>query len=280
MAKQKRKTRDKPKRRQTAAKRADRHVLYENSVQDVESEIDFVDAEFRRLVGRRGRYLREDFCGTASASCEWIRRRRDNCATGVDLDAEVLAWARDHNVAGLKPAQRDRLTLVEGDVVDVATAPQDIVLAMNFSYWIFAERLAMRNYFCKIRAALVEDGVFFLDCYGGYEALRVAKERTRREGFTYVWDTASYNPVDGRIVCQIHFNFDDGSRLKKAFVYEWRFWTIPEIRELLHEAGFGEVVIYGQGWDEDEQTGDGKFVPVDSIDPDAGWICYISARAA
>lgn len=43
------------------AERADRHALYESSVQNVESEIDFVDEEFFKLRQRRARYLREDF---------------------------------------------------------------------------------------------------------------------------------------------------------------------------------------------------------------------------
>ena len=87
------------------AELADRHVLYEAAVQCVEAEIDFVDAEFKRLRGRRAQVLREDFCGTANTSCEWVRRRRDNIAVGVDIDADVLAWGREHHVAGLKPAE-------------------------------------------------------------------------------------------------------------------------------------------------------------------------------
>ena len=47
---------------------ADRHLLYEDSVQCAEAELDFVDGEFRRLRGRQGHVLREDFCGTANTS--------------------------------------------------------------------------------------------------------------------------------------------------------------------------------------------------------------------
>ncbi|MEM9374243.1 MAG: class I SAM-dependent methyltransferase, partial [Planctomycetota bacterium] len=38
---------------------ADRHELYQFSVQNVETEIDFVDAEFERLRGRKAELLRE-----------------------------------------------------------------------------------------------------------------------------------------------------------------------------------------------------------------------------
>ncbi len=73
----------------TLASQADKHVLYENSVQCAEAEIDFVDATFKKLRKRRAHLLREDFCGTANSSCEWVRRHADNRAIGVDLDAEV-----------------------------------------------------------------------------------------------------------------------------------------------------------------------------------------------
>ncbi|MGR8918353.1 MAG: class I SAM-dependent methyltransferase [Gammaproteobacteria bacterium] len=267
----------KGRKRATRADSADRHELYETAVQCVEAEIDFVDEEFRRLRGRHARYLREDFCGTANTSCEWVRRRAGNYATGVDIDAEVLEWGRAHHVAALDEDQRGRVALVEDDVMRASTPLQDVVLAMNFSYWFMTERATLRRYFQRVRDALVDDGVFFLDCFGGYDAFRVLKEKTRHKGFTYVWDQAAYNPVNGRMKCHIHFHFPDGSKLKRAFSYEWRLWTLPEIREILDEAGFSGTTVYWQGWDEETDEGSGEFTPVESADADAGWIAYISA---
>ena len=53
------------------ARNADRHELYEAAVQNAEAEIDFVDRQFTKLTGRRAGAMREDFCGTANAACEW-----------------------------------------------------------------------------------------------------------------------------------------------------------------------------------------------------------------
>lgn len=265
-------------RKPTMAERADRHALYEQAVQCVEHEIDFVDVEFKRLRGHRATRLREDFCGTANTSCEWVRRRPGNHAVGVDLDAEVLGWGKAHHVAGLTPAQRRRLTLIEGDVLKTGGEPVQILLAMNFSYWLFRERAQLRDYFKRARANLADDGVFFLDCFGGYESFQVLKEHTEHKRFTYTWEHASYNPINGHFVCYIHFSFPDGSRLKQAFSYAWRLWTLPEIRELLVEAGFSRTTVYWQGWDEKDQTGSGDFTPVEVGEPDAGWICYIAAE--
>ena len=256
------------------SKNADRLVLYESSVQAVDAEIDFVDETFRQIRGRRGRLLREDFCGTGNTSCEWVRRRPDNYATGVDLDGAVMAWGRDRHIAKLKRTQKARVQLLQADVAKVDTPPQDIVLAMNFSYWVFADRASMGDYFANVYASLV----FFLDCYGGYESFQVMKEHTEYDDYTYTWHQARYNPITGAMRCHIHFKFKDGSRLKKAFTYDWRLWTLPEIRELLAEAGFRNVTVYWQGWDDDEEEGNGEFTPVEDAAPDAGWICYISAE--
>ena len=272
---------DKPRRkgkekRRSMAERADKHVLYEKSVQCVESEIDFIDETFRQLRGRKARVLREDFCGTANTSCEWVRRRRRNRAIGVDLDADVLAWGQKHNVAKLKDAA-SRITLVNEDVVEVQTEPVDAVLAMNFSYWIFQQRQLMRAYFQRVRDALTDDGIFFLDAFGGSDAYLEEKEKTKIGRFTYIWDQASFNPVNADCVCHIHFKFPDGSKLRKAFSYTWRLWTVPEIREILEEAGFTRSTVYLQGTDEDGE-GDGEFEPAESGDADAAWIAYIVAE--
>ena len=59
---------------QTMADAADIHELYELSVQNVENEVEFMQATFQSLSGRTAYLYREDFCGTASASCQWVGR--------------------------------------------------------------------------------------------------------------------------------------------------------------------------------------------------------------
>jgi hypothetical protein len=265
----------------TLAAAADRHRLYEQSVQCAEAEVDFIAERFERLRGRPARSLREDFCGTAAVSCEWLRRHPDNRAIGLDLDADVLRWAQVHNAGTLAPAQRGRLELIEADVQSARPPPCDAVIAMNFSYWLIKTRRALSRYFARVREQLDADGVFFLDAYGGYDAFRVITEERPVDdggpGFTYVWEQADYNPITGDLRCHIHFDFPDGSRLERAFSYDWRLWTLPEIRELLAEAGFARVICWWQGWDANEEP-DGLFEPAERADADAGWICYLTAE--
>lgn len=264
------------KNRQTQASRANRHKLYEASVQCVESEIDFVDETFTKLRNRNAVLLREDFCGTANTSCEWVRRRKTNRAVSVDLDPDVLEWGRSHNLVKLDRDQARRITLINDDVMNVNGQLNDIILAMNFSYWIFRQRQEMVDYFRTVYNNLNSDGIFFLDAFGGYEAFQEMEEETDYGKFTYVWDQASYNPITGECTCKIHYKFRDGSKLKNAFVYHWRIWTLPELTEMLTEAGF-KPTVYWEGTDEDGE-GDGIFTPSLVGEADAGWIVYIVAE--
>ncbi len=261
------------------ADQADRHRLYELSVQYAASEIEFVDETYQSIRGHKPELLREDFCGTANVCCEWVRHRKRNRAIGVDLDREVLTWGQDHKLSELTLGQRKRIELIEENVLHVETESPDIISAMNFSYWLFKERKDLKHYFTRVKAALAEDGIFFLDAYGGYDSFReLEEEREVNDGeFTYIWEQERYDPVSGGLICHIHFAFPDGSRLNRAFSYDWRLWTLPEIRDLLEEVGFSKVTIYWQGWDEDGEP-DGIFVPSTTGEADAGWICYISAE--
>jgi hypothetical protein len=92
-----------------------------------------------------------------------------------------------------------------------------------------------------------------------------------------VWDQAEYFPVTGDLLCHIHFRFPDRSRLERAFTYDWRLWTLPELRELLEEAGFRRTTVYWEGTDR-RGNGNGEFLPEAKGEADAGWIVYLVAE--
>ena len=259
------------------ASKADRHRCYEEAVQCVESEIDFVEANYKRIRGKRASVLREDFCGTANTSCEWIRRRKTNKAVGVDLDEEVLGWGQENNVGGLNRHQQDRIELVREDVRSVGRNA-DVVLAMNFSYQIFKDRQGLCDYFRSVLATLNDNGILFIDAFGGYESYRAIKEKTKHKEFAYTWDQHEYDPITNEMLCYIHFSFKDGSKLKRAFSYEWRMYTLPELREILVDAGFKNVTVYWEGTDEETGEGNGEYLPATEGSDDPAWICYISAE--
>jgi len=281
----------------TNAQLADRHDLYQRAVQCVEAEIDFVDRVYSKLRGKKASLLREDFCGTANTSCEWVRRRPGNFAVGVDLHAPTLAWGIKHNLSRLTDEERTRVELRKEDVLRAGGEPPegapakgpgfDAVLAMNFSYWCFKERAQMVAYYAAVHASLKKDGLFFLDIFGGSDSMREVQEPRKiaaRPGggygsppFTYVWDHNHYDPVSGDMRCYIHFRFADGSELKKAFKYEWRLWTIPEIRDILTDAGFSTSTVYWEGTDK-KGKGNGVFKPAKHGEACQSFIAYIVAE--
>jgi hypothetical protein len=265
-------------KRNRLAGQADRHYLYQESVQDIEAEIDFVEETWAELRDRPAELLREDFCGTANTACEWIRRDPQHFAIGVDMDAEVLDWGRLNNLAQLDDKQLSRIELLQENVLETSPELADIVLAMNFSYYLFLVREDLLDYFRCVHAGLMDDGIFFLDAYGGYDAPREIEEERECEGFTYIWEQASFNPIDASMTCHIHFKFPDRSRMDQAFSYYWRLWSLPEITELLTEAGFSEVTVYWEGTDEKTNEGNGIYLPADVGDADPGWVCYIVAQ--
>ncbi|MBM4362243.1 MAG: methyltransferase domain-containing protein [Deltaproteobacteria bacterium] len=257
------------------ARTADRHVLYQLSVQDTEHEARFLDRVYRKVNGRPPRTLREDFCGTALLCAEWVQREGRR-AVGVDLDPAVLAWGKEHNIAPLGDAAR-RVDLREADVRSRVPGRFDVSVALNFSYFVFRDRATLREYFASVRRTLAPDGLFFLDAYGGHESLRPLEEPRRVKGFTYVWDQASIDPIDHSVVNHIHFRFPDGTELRRAFTYEWRLWSLPEIRELLAEAGFSSSEVYWEDGD-DDGNGTGVFRPRKRVAQEAAWVAYIVAR--
>jgi len=274
-----------PARGRAAAAVPDRHALYEAAVQSVDYDLDHVERLFRRLRGRPARALREDFCGTAGLACAWVQRGPAYRAFGVDLDPEPLAWARTHRLAHMN-AGTDRVTLVQGDVLHARLPKADVTLAYNFSYWVFHTRPALLAYFRAAYKGLRRDGLLLLEMFGGTEAMTELVESRRIAGrsgpdgvplptFRYVWEQERFDPVTHGLRCAIHFRLAGGRELKRAFRYDWRLWTLPEVRELLVEAGFRDALVYTQGWDDAAGELDGVYRRRASFTNQESWLAIV-----
>ena len=114
-----------------------------------------------------------------------------------------------------------------------------------------------------------------LDIEGGWESFQEKEERTEHDEFTYVWDQEEFDAITHLARCTISFEFEDESELKRAFIYNWRIWTLPEVREVLIEAGFSRADVYMEGWDPEEEEGDGIFTRTESEENCESWISYI-----
>jgi hypothetical protein len=259
------------------AQRADLFRLYEATVQDVDGDCALVERMFRRRYGRYPQVLREDFCGSSAMACAWVQRHPENRAFGIDLDPVPLRWAQEHHVAELDADAAARVQLLRGDVRDVETVPADVSVAFNFSYFVFKTRGELLGYFEKTRARLRREGLFVIDLYGGADSQRTMMETRDHGDYEYVWDQDLFDPITHRVVNHIHFNFKDGSGIEKAFSYDWRLWSLPELRDVLEDAGFSQVQAYWERTDRTSNEGNGVYYPAHRAKDDPAWVAYVAA---
>ena len=195
----------------------------------------------------------------------------------MDLDPDPLDWGRRHNLDKLRPEQASRISLLQEDVRTARTPKVDVLVAFNFSFFLFKQRAALLDYFRHCYAHVKNDGIFVIDAYGGPESMEKRKERRRVGNFTYVWDQHSYDPITHDASCHIHFEFRDGSKIERAWTYHWRLWTIAELRELLVEAGFASATVYWEGTEAATNEPNGIFRPRKRAEGDPAWVAYLVA---
>ena len=274
MAKKKKKPKQSGK---TMAEKADRFDLYQRSVQEPDAEVKFFRRAYRDAYDRLPRVLREDFSGTSAVSCRWVKGKPERRAIAVDLDPSPIAWGREHNLAKLNPAEQKRLEFVIDDVREVMDDKADVLAAQNFSFFIFKTRDELLDYFAAARANLADRGILVLDMMGGPECHKEDHEDEREISgkITYVWEQERFDPISHDCLFHIHFRFKDGSEIEHAFSYAWRMWTIPEVRELLDEAGFVESHVYWEGTDRETGEGNGVSRRRKSAPADPCWVAYV-----
>jgi hypothetical protein len=255
-------------------KEFDKYYYYQKSVQSPDADVEFFDKSFKDLRGREPITLREDFCGTFSISCEWVKLNDKKQAFGVDLDLEPIEYGKAHYYPELSEDQQSRVQIIHGNVMSPENPKADIVSASNFSYFCFKTRAELKDYFSKALSSVNEDGMFVVDCFGGTDTTKPVEEETEHKGFSYFWDQDSFDPVTNFAQFYIHFQRDGEEKRERVFSYDWRMWSIPEIRDLMYEVGFKKVVVMWEGTDEDGE-GDGDFVPVEKGEDCESWISYI-----
>ena len=263
------------------AETSDKFSLYQQSVQHPDHEVQFFEQAYRDAFNAKPLVLREDFCGTFAVCCEWVKSSKKRTALAIDLCAETLDWGKTHNLSQLSKSQKARVVVIQDDVRTTSEPKADVLAAQNFSFWIFKTREEVIQYFRIARENLGDHGVMVMDMMGGggcYEEGQVDKRTIVRgkRGFRYHWEQAKFNPVTNDCTFHISFKFSDGSKLKHAFTYQWRFWTIPEVREMLQEAGFAASYVY---WEEEDDDGEdtGEWVRMAEAPCHPSWVCYIVA---
>ncbi len=252
----------------------DKYKYYIDSVQSPEIDAEFFDKIYKKMKGVKAKTLREDFCGTFKISCEWVKRDSDKLAIGIDLDEEPIVYGKENYMTELSSEQQKRLTIISSDVMADNNPKADIVAASNFSYFIFKDRNVLKKYFQKAYDSVNDNGLFIVDCFGGTATTEPLEEETEMGDFSYFWDQDSFDPVTNEAQFYIHFKRKGEKKRERVFSYDWRMWSIPEIRDIMAEVGFKETVIMWEGTD-DKGEGNGKFKPATKGEHCESWVAYV-----
>lgn len=255
----------------------DKYDYYQRAVQSPEAEVEFIHGVFKKLKGRLPMTLREDFCGTHLLCCEWVKYHSKAKAYGIDLDAEPLLYGQKNYVGKLSPLQQARVLIAQDNVLRTYLPSADVIVAFNFSYFTFKERSLLKSYFKNVYKVLEKDGIFILDCFGGSNCYEANEEETAHKDFSYFWDQDTFNPVNQHSHFYIHFKRKGEKKREKVFSYDWRLWSLPEIRDILDEVGFKKTHVFWEGTDKNGE-GDGQFKKTEKGEECKSWIAYILAE--
>lgn len=247
----------KRRRRSKKLPEFDKYAYYMRAVQSPEVDAEFIQHVYKELRGKPARILREDFCGTFAICCEWVKDHRENRAIGLDLDLEPLEYGRTNILSQLKPEQQKRVRTVQASVLTADVTKADVIAAMNFSYYLFKSRLMLRQYFRRALAGLKPRGILICDAFGGPACQEAVEDKTKIGGFLYFWEQVNFNPISHEALFHIHFKRPGEAKRKKVFTYDWRMWTLPEVRECMMEAGFRRTHVY---WEGSKRNGEGNGV--------------------
>ena len=257
----------------------DKYSYYENSVQTPEEHVHIFERMFLELRGKQALTLKEDFCGTFLISGEWVRSHPKRKAIGVDLDPEPLAYGKAHGFKKLSAAEKKRVKLLRQDVCTPVRDRVDVIGAGNFSFYIFKEREQLKRYFKAALQSLNQDGILVLEMVGGPGFFKPGKEQHTYTvpglgRYTYYWDQKSFDPINNHGHYAIHFRTSDGVTHKDCFTYDWRVWTIPELKDLMKEAGFSEVAVFWEGTNS-KGEGSGEYLRTEQGDNAYSWIAFV-----
>jgi len=252
----------------------DKYLYYERSVQSPDVDAAFLDRVYREIRGEEAKVLGEDFCAAFALCCEWAKLNPEKIGYGIDLDPEPLEYGREHYLSKLEPEQQKRVHTLQTDVMNPELPRADIIAPLNFSYFGFKQRTDLKRYFQAAYNRLNDKGLLIMDCFGGQACMEPNEHETEYDDFSYYWDQDTFDPLTNEAMFYIHYRPKGQKKVKNVFTYDWRLWSLPELRDLLEEIGFKKVHYYWEGTD-DEGEGDGDFNKIEKGEICDSWVAYI-----
>ena len=254
----------------------DRYDLYELAATAPGRYVDFLTA----VHGGKPTALGEDFCGSGALARAWPMVSERHTAVATDIDAAALEALR----ARCAPRALARLTLRCADVRAVSDRV-DILAALNFPIGYWHTRGDLLGYLRHARGRLNPGGCLVVDTYGGATAFQTGEYDQRLTGaggdggVIYTWEQRAADPISGRVFNAMHFTLPGGEQRRDEFVYDWRLWSAPELRDAMGEAGFRAVDVYAALGEAIDGAGRRLVAPVRSPeDLDDDYVLYIAGR--
>lgn len=255
--------------------------LYEICVQSPAHVVDLL----RAIHGDEPTLLGEDFAGSGAVSRAWVAQCKDHRAWCVDRDARALSRC-------------DGVTRIETRVGDVMEEPArvDAIWVGNFSIGYHHDRESIVAYLKHVRSRLKPGGVFVCDTYGGETAHTIgevhrfhplpAQHAPDGKGgwrVRYTWEQREADPLTGMVTNALHFRIERAgiidAELIDAFIYRWRLWSVPELRDAMREAAFSDTAVYNQLPDAVDEEGRPYIEPIfDATELDDSFIVCVAGR--
>jgi SAM-dependent methyltransferase len=202
-----------------------------------------LDYYARQLAGITGRIL-EPACGTGRVLVPLLEAGL--AVEGLDSSSQMMALCRQHCTdRGLDPVLR------EADMTAV-TAPdayQAIIIPAGSIMLLDGQDAAPRT-LAAFRAALVPGGRLILDVDGPGRPAGPAITTARYwERDPYLWTMqvmhTSYDPVANQETSLLRYEkWRDGALVATELQrFRLQYWTLPEFRRMLADAGFTDVTV-------------------------------------
>lgn len=225
----------------------DKYDLYQLCVQSPKTDIAVLRAihawfATQRNIVSNPVVFSDEFSGPGALAREWVEAVEHAIAFAIDADHEPLEKVRSDR--GVTP--------VCANVLD-AKQQADIIAAFNFAICEWHTRSRLIAYLEHVRSRLLPHGVFACDLYVGADSLLTGEivqefEGPSGEEIEYTWEQRHVDLLMSRVRNALHFvvtRCDGGvDEFPSAFEYDWRLWSIAELGDAMHDAGFADVRVF------------------------------------
>lgn len=180
-------------------------------------------------------------CGTGNMSIRMAKMGLD--VTAVDMSADML------NIAEQKAVQNGvDIRFIQQDITQLEVhKPFDLILCLCDSINYILEHEKIEQLFRRVKESLDNNGIFIFDINSRYKLKDIIGCNTFAESYqqvSYIWENY-YDQLNHQSEFYLTFFINKGEHyIRKEETHYQRAYTIDQILESLHKAGFDDVDTY------------------------------------